>query len=490
MKSIAELALNAVSQGVIITGVDGLILSANAAFLAITGYSEAEVLGHNCRFIQGPDTAPDTVEAIRTSIQQHTEFAGEILNYRKDGSPFWNELTIAPVRNLGGVLTHFIGVTRDITERKSAQLLLAKSHQALEQSTELLERTGALAEIGGWQVDLATMKLTWTLQTFRIADREPPIEPPLDEGINLFAPEARPTIAAAVQAAMDSGTPYDLELPIITPTGRHKWVQTQGFAEMRDGKTVRLYGTFQDITQRKKAEQALAKTHTELERSNADLEQFAYAASHDLQEPLRSVTSAVQLLKLRYAGKLDERADEFIAHAVSGTLRMRQLIEDLLRYSRVNASELTKQPVALDAVLSLALSNLAQATKEADARITHDALPVLPAHKELMVTLLQNLVGNALKFRGDKPAVVHVGARQTADEWVLSVTDQGIGIAPAYFERIFRLFQRLHTRSEYAGTGIGLALCERIVHRHGGRIWVESEPGKGATFYFTLPLQD
>ena len=244
-----------------------------------------------------------------------------------------------------------------------------------------------------------------------------------------------------------------------------------------------------DITQRKAAQSALEESQRELARSNADLEQFAYAASHDLIEPLRSVTGSVNLLQKRYAGQLDARADEMITHAVSGATRMQALIRDLLALSRIGSTLAPADVVSLAHALSEAMRNLEDAIQESNAQITNDVLPTVHAHSTQVTQLLQNLLANAIKFRGNKAAVVHVGARQNDQEWVFSVADQGIGIEAQHFARVFELFKRLHTREEYAGTGIGLALCKKIVERHGGRIWVESIPGQGACFYFTLPTR-
>jgi light-regulated signal transduction histidine kinase (bacteriophytochrome) len=263
-----------------------------------------------------------------------------------------------------------------------------------------------------------------------------------------------------------------------------------------------------DAIARARAEDALRATLTDLQRSNADLEQFAYVASHDLQEPLRMVTSYVQLLKLRYAGQLDADADEFIGYAADGAKRMQQLILDLLEYSRVGTRGQPLQPTDANVALDDALWNLDLAISDAGATVTHDPLPTVLADLPQLTQLFQNLIGNAIKFHGAEPPVVHVSACAKDDvgftmddvrsahiehrpsEWVFSIRDNGIGIAPQYFERIFVIFQRLHTRHEYPGTGIGLAVCKKIVERHGGRIWVESQPGQGATFYFTLPAAD
>jgi light-regulated signal transduction histidine kinase (bacteriophytochrome) len=253
-------------------------------------------------------------------------------------------------------------------------------------------------------------------------------------------------------------------------------------------------GVARDITERKRAEQKLKQTMAELTRSNQELEQFAYVASHDLQEPLRMVASYVQLLARRYQGKLDPDADEFIAYAVDGATRMQALINDLLAYSRVGTRGKPFEPTDCETVLDQALANLQVAIEESGAAVTHDPLPTVIADATQLTQLFQNLIGNAVKFRGEQPPRIHISAhRQSAienresNEWTFSVQDNGIGIDPEYHDRIFMIFQRLHTREEYPGTGIGLAVCKKIVERHNGRIWVESQPGKGSTFYFTIP---
>jgi PAS domain S-box-containing protein len=253
-----------------------------------------------------------------------------------------------------------------------------------------------------------------------------------------------------------------------------------------DGQVIGVLGISRDITERHQAEERLKLTLNDLARSNEELEQFAYVASHDLQEPLRMVSSYTQLLARRYQGRLDKDADEFIAYAVDGANRMQGLITDLLALSRVGTRGKKFEPVDCAAALEQALTNLRATIEESGAVITCDPLPTLPADRSQITQLLQNLLANAIKFRGKEPPHVHVSAELKGQEWFFSVRDDGIGIDPQYTERIFAIFQRLHTREEYAGTGIGLAICKKVVERHHGRIWVESQPGKGSTFHFTI----
>jgi signal transduction histidine kinase len=230
----------------------------------------------------------------------------------------------------------------------------------------------------------------------------------------------------------------------------------------------------------------LAERAKELERSNMELQQFAYVASHDLQEPLRTVASFTQLLAKRYADKLDDKAREFIGFAVDGSKRMQRLINDLLSFSRVGTQGKTLAAVSCEATLDAVLRNLKSAIDDSGAVITRDSLPMVLADDLQLVQLVQNLVGNAIKFHGDTAPRVHIGAERNGEGWKISVRDNGIGIASEHYERIFVIFQRLHTKTQYAGTGIGLAICKKIAERHGGRIWVEATPRGGTTFCFTM----
>ncbi len=243
-----------------------------------------------------------------------------------------------------------------------------------------------------------------------------------------------------------------------------------------------------DITKRKKAEEALAQRAEELARSNAELEQFAYVASHDLKEPLRMVTSYVTLLERRYKGRLDHKADKFIHYAVDGATRMQALINDLLKFFRVDTQHQPFQIVDCERLVNQVLDNLTLAIEENKATVTYNSLPKVVAEPVQLGQVFQNLIDNAIRFRSELPPQVQITAKQTEKTWQFSVRDNGLGIEPKYSDRIFVVFKRLHTRANYPGNGIGLALCKKIVERHGGQIWVESQAGQGSTFCFTIPL--
>ena len=254
------------------------------------------------------------------------------------------------------------------------------------------------------------------------------------------------------------------------------------------GETL-IISNIRDVTARKIADGRLRAVAADLARSNAELEHFAYVASHDLQEPLRMVASFTQLLARRYQGKLDEDADEFIGFAVDGARRMQELINDLLTYSRAGTQPLQLQPVDTSQLVDRVVSDLATAIAEARASVTRDTLPTVLGDATQLRQVFQNLIANGIKFhRPDDTPRVHISATQDHQAWTFGVSDNGIGIEHQYRERIFALFQRLHTRADYPGTGIGLAICKKIVERHGGQICVESEPGRGTTFRFTVPM--
>lgn len=273
------------------------------------------------------------------------------------------------------------------------------------------------------------------------------------------------------------------EEPQTCSDGSLRWLQTVKQPIVgRDGQPGYVLGVATDITRRRFAERELA-------RSNEQLKEFAYVASHDLKEPLRTVTSYLQLLEKHSAGSMDDRGKKYMQSALAGADQMRQLIEDLLVYSRVGTAGKPFQQVDFGEVLAGVLKRLEFSIQESKAEVQVGRMPLLYADPQQMAQVFQNLIGNALKFHGVQPPIVQIDARQDGSEWLFLVRDNGIGIEPRFYERIFVIFQRLHTRNEYPGTGIGLAVCKNIIQRHGGRIWVESQPDKGSTFFFTIPSQ-
>jgi PAS domain S-box-containing protein len=292
-----------------------------------------------------------------------------------------------------------------------------------------------------------------------------------------------------ISRCFQNGEAWEDTFPLRGRDGNYRWFLSQA-VPIRDseGKVFRWFGTNTDISESKKSEEHLVKVVGELKRSNDELQQFAYVSSHDLQEPLRMVSSYTQLLAKRYRGRLDSDADEFIGFAVDGCNRMQGLIQDLLAYSRAGTNGKKVYEVSSENALQKALANLRITIENSDAIVNHDVLPAVTTDETQLTLVFQNLVGNAIKYRGAEAPRVHVSAtRAGGGEWTFAVRDNGLGIDPQYFERIFILFQRLHGRDEFEGTGIGLAICKKIVERLGGRIWVESQPGEGSTFYFTLP---
>jgi len=296
-----------------------------------------------------------------------------------------------------------------------------------------------------------------------------------------------------IEALKKQGSVRNFEITFLTKSGEQRTGLDSAEIVEVDGQKC-ILAIFKDITeqkilekQRQRAEDSLARRASELARSNAELEQFAYVASHDLQEPLRMVASYTQLLANRYKDKLDDDARDFIAFAVDGATRMQTLIGDLLNYSRVGTRGKPFQPVNCEAILERVLVSLKLAMSESGTTVSHDPLPAVIGDELQLGQLFQNLLANAIKFHGEGPPLIHISAERNGNAWTFSIRDNGIGIAPEHTERIFLIFQRLHSRDEYPGTGIGLAVCKKIVERHGGRIWVNSQPGNGATFLFTIP---
>jgi PAS domain S-box-containing protein len=370
---------------------------------------------------------------------------------------------------------------------------LRESEKALKASEERLKRSQEIAHLGSWELDLEKNILTWSDEVYRIFGMQPQeFSATYESFLEAVHPDDREAVdqayAGSVNEARDS---YEIEHRVVRKsTGeiRHVHEKCRHFRD-ETGRIIRSVGMVHDITERKRSERERELLLAEVQRSNAELEQFAYVASHDLQEPLRMVGSYTTLLEKKYKEHLDERAHEYIHFAVDGAERMQKLIEGLLAYSRITRRGEEFKQVDLNGVFSLAVSNLSVIIQETRAEVTKDDLPMISGDEIQLVQLLQNLIGNGIKYRKlDVRPRVHLSGKKDGRYNVLSVRDNGIGIETKYYERIFQIFQRLHSRSKYSGTGIGLALCRRIVERHHGRIWVESVPGEGSTFFFTVPV--
>ena len=424
---------------------------------------------------------PEDKEGVREHVlaRQRGEETGiqEWRIRREDGE-------IRVVQSAGWVaITHkgepaVLGILRDVTERQRAEEALRESEELYR---SVVDNAHDAIAINSGEKRVFVNKAFLELHGLEHMDQA--IGKPLDYFV---VPEDRDGVRKRALVRQRGEEPGIHEYRIRRPDGEVRVVQTLGVAITHKGQPARL-GILRDVTERQRALEERGRHARELERSNSELEQFAFVASHDLQEPLRMVRGYTQLLAKRYKGKLDANADEFIAYVVDGVARMQDLINGLLLYSRVSTQATHFEPNDCSALFDQALSNLQSAIQESGAVVTRDSLPIVMGDSLQLAQLFQNLLGNAIKFHDGGPPHVHVSAEPGEEEWLFAVRDNGIGIDPQYAERIFGIFQRLHGRNEYPGTGIGLAICKKIVDRHGGRIWVESEPGKGATFYFTVP---
>ena len=381
-------------------------------------------------------------------------------------------------------------LAEELARRAAFAVAHARLYSDLQTNEQRLRLAVEAAGLGVWEHDLASGELACSEQGKRNVGADP--DQPLDFA-DLTArihPDDRPRWAEAMKRAREENTALESEYRIRFPDGNYHWVLAYGRCVYdKDGVPVRTVGVSMNITERKRTEEALRLSNDELKRANDDLNQFAYSASHDLQEPLRMVSLYSQLLGRSYAGRLDETADEYIGYVLQGSRRLENLIKDLLAYTRAINISTDVEAIDTDAVLMHALQNLTARIEENEAVVTHGALPSVRIQDIHLLQIFQNLIGNAIKYRKvQDPPRVHVACTVEGGMYKFSVTDNGIGIPREYSTQVFGIFKRLHTSEKYSGTGIGLAICQRIVERYGGRIWVESEVGQGSVFYFTLPL--
>lgn len=465
-------------DGIAISGLaDGRIIEVNEQWLRLFGYSREEAIGQTAIELKLWFRQEQRQEIVSLIAEQGSLREVEVELRRKSGEVFQASLSIEVIVIAGEPCT--LSIIHDVTERKQIEASLRQSEERFAKAFRSSPAALAITRLAdGFIIDVnqSYLYLFGYSRTELVGQRS--------TELNIFVnPGERAEFVARLR---EQGVVRGYETVLRTKSGELRHVLLS--VEIIDLEGVaHLLTLIFDITDRKQAEEKLKQTADELARSNAELQQFAYVASHDLQEPLRMVASYTQLLARRYQDQLDPEASEFIGYAVEGATRMKQLINDLLTYSRVETRGNLLRPVNTETVLERTLVNLRIALADSQGTVTHDPLPTVLADQTQLLQLFQNLIGNALKFRAEAPPQVHLSAELQGQEWLFSVRDNGIGLEPQFAERIFIIFQRLHSRAEYPGTGIGLAVCKRIVERHGGRIWVESQPGQGTTFYFTLP---
>jgi len=458
-------------------GPGGKITDVNAATEAATGCPRAALIGTDfCDYFTEPEKA--------RAGYQHVFREGFVRDYplelrHRDGHLTAVLYHASVYRDTGGKVLGVFAAAWDVTERKRAQEALQKAsaynRSLLEASLDPLVTIGADGKIT--DVNAATEAATGYVRAALIG---------ADFSDYFTEPEKA---RAGYQQVFREGFVRDYPLDLRHRDG-HVTPVLYSASVYRDqsGSVIGVFAAARDITERKRAEEQIRRYTEDLRRSNQDLEHFAYVASHDLQEPRRTVSSFSQLLARRYQGKMGAEADEFIGFIVDGATRMQTLINDLLSFSRIGTRGNPFTEVTCNSRVEAAKENLDAAVAESGASILYQNLPTLVADPMQLTQLFQNLFSNAIKFRRQGvPPQIEVSATRVERAWRLSVRDNGIGIDREYFDRIFVIFQRLHGREDYPGTGIGLAVCKKIVERHGGRIWVESEPGKGSTFHFTIP---
>jgi len=494
------------------------------------GFKSEEVLGKifadvvNYRWLNVEDRK-NAYQRLKTIGKWH----GENLSTKKNGDEIYVDSSIHAFKDNMGNYIGTISVIHDLTEPVHIR-------QALEKNYNRLQEAQRIGHIGNWEWDIQSNVITLSEGLYRIYGIDSSNLVKYDAILNRILKEDQNIVNYNLEKALKECKPFKYEIRIRRQDGNIRIISCSGevvtdFA----GHPLNIICVEQDITERKEIEYALGEAKNELEskvkrrtrelkeanerlqkeleerkitenklkkseknlkslieelkRSNEELQQFAYVSSHDLQEPLRTITSFTQLIERRYKDKLDSDADEFIEYIVDAAKRMQTLINDLLNYSRVATKKKEIELIDIEEVFNSVLNNLNTAIYENDAEITHENLPKIMAEPGQMIQLFQNLIGNAIKFRKPEiPPKIHIKAHKDKNEYIFSVADNGIGMEPQYAERIFTIFQRLHTKEEYEGTGIGLAISKRVIELHGGQIWVESELGKGSTFYFTIPF--
>ncbi len=495
---------------------DGGIFWYNQQWYDYTGTTPEEMQGWGWQKVHHPDYVDSVTEEWSTKILEGEPYDNIFPLKGKDGKYRWFLTRVTPIKDEQNKIKRWFGTNTDITEYKIAEEKIQQQADLISQSFDALIVGQLNGGIESWNQGAEEL--------YGYTENEA-IGKPINELLNTSFPVQWSKISEKIE----NGNTWEGEVKHRTKNGQTVIVSSRIQNIVRNDGSTKLLETNRDITKRKRSEEHIIKlleeeqqlteelsaTNEELQAtseelqssneelimvqnnlremidklkiSNKELEQFAYVASHDLQEPLRMVSSFTQLLERRYKSQLDNDADDYIGFVVEGAKRMKDLIDDLLEFSRLNTEGREFEPILIEVALDDVLRNLKASIKEHNAQITYGQLPCIKGDPVQINQLLQNLIGNAIKFHGDKPPQIHISAQDMGNEWIFGIKDNGIGIDLRHQEQIFSIFKRLHTREEYDGTGIGLSICKRIVERHGGHIWLESEPGKGSTFYFNIP---
>ena len=478
-RNIIEIA----NEGIMIADPSGRINFINAKMAEMLGYSSEELLGTNAESLVDKDDYElglQKIENRKKGIQE----SYEIKYIRKNGGVLWCLISATPMYDYNGKHIGNMTMQTDITESKKANDALQESesrfHSVLDNSQDVIYRINV--QSGNYEYVSPSTKNIFGYfpdELKALASKNT---------LNTIHPDDRIKFQNAIKK-LEQNDKVEMEYRHQTKDGEYRWISNNiGLIRDNTGKPLYRDGNMRDITKQKQIVKEMETTMDELKRSNDELERFAYVSSHDLQEPLRMVKLYSQLLGRRYKDKLDSDADDFIEYIVEGANRMKQLIDDLLEYSRVTSQAKEFENVDLEKLLDNVLRNLSIYIIEYDVKISNDPLPTVFADQNQMLQVFQNLITNAIKFHGQSPPKINISTQKRQSEWILSVSDNGIGIKQEYQKQIFDVFKRLHSREEYPGTGIGLSIIQKIVKHHGGQIWVESELGKGSTFYFTIPI--
>jgi len=467
-------------DAIISKDLNGIIQSWNRGAERIFGYRPEEVIGKHISILATPERADEIPNILQKLMRGERVDHYETTRKTKDGRILTVSLSVSPIRDSSGTIIGASKIARDVSEQKKLSEVQQHLAAIVSSSDDAILSKDLNGIIRSWNQG-AERLFGYTadeiigkhISTLAAPDR-------LDEIPNILDRIAR-------------GERIDhYETKRKTKDGRILTVSLS-ISALRDnmGKVIGASKVVRDITERYRQEQALREANAALSRSNADLNQFAYSASHDLQEPLRMVSIYSELLKKEFGSKLGPSGDEYISYTIQGALRMEQLLKDLRTYTLASTA-VQEPPGDIDANKSLdkALGNLEGAIRESGASVTRTAMPQVRIHEFQLEQVFQNLIANAIRYRREDPPMIRVAAARDGPDWRFSVQDNGIGIAPRYKEQVFELFKRLHSVAEYPGTGMGLAISQRIIERAGGRIWVESEPGRGSTFYFTIPFRE